>query len=324
VSTWTDERNATMTNMKLALIILISSLLFSVTLAEIYYPAWSSDLGDLQLVTLPNATFWVGNIHHKHCLINEREQVELFQSKLSQKRSNCTVVDVGMNDGFYSQMGGSFGCRVFSFELQSLCIEISRGAAKKNGIDHLLTITQAPVSASSGHSITMFFPERSICDGGFTFSGPLKNRNERLHSKMALTIPKNFTSVALSTFPLISGNVFIDLMKIDVEGHEAEVLEGALALLRQLRVGALVVELGPAGEYADPIKLINMYKQIVDMGYTLTTFNCRDYIKRGGPDVFASWNFVDFEKYFHFTPWPSLWRCPDLLIQHPNSRKAAF
>jgi FkbM family methyltransferase len=283
---------------------------------------WSSKQGEYHLVTLPNATFYVGEVHHQWCLTAEREQVELFQEKLSQVRSNCTVIDVGMNDGFYTQMAGSFGCRVYSFELQPLCIEISQAAAKRNGIDHLVNITRAPVSSISGSVMQMLFPEHPLCDGGFSFSGPnaMNTAGEHLasHSKMKLSVLKNLTSVALSTFPPVAIDVFINLIKIDVEGHEAEVLEGALPLLKQRRVDIMIVELGPMWEYSDPVKLVKIYRHIVmDLGYTLTSFNCKDYVRRGGPEIFNKGNFdSNFEKYAYFNPMlQALWRCPDLLIQ---------
>lgn len=270
----------------------------------------------LHLVTLLNVTFYVGAVHHQWCLKNERQQVDLFQSVLSStNKKDCLVVDVGMNDGFYTQMAAALGCRVYAFEIQPACVSLSEAALRKNGLLQLVNITQQPVSSAGGEHIEIRFPRGDICDGGFSLHGG----SGRSHSKAAQTEPRNFTTVSLSTFPpllpLLSelgGGPTIDILKIDAESHEKEILQGLLPLLAQRRVRIVIVELSLMHTYADPAGLRAVYRNITDMGYTLTTFNCNQK-KRGQDDV---WNSKSFEVFWNYAQWSpiSVVRCPDIRI----------
>ena len=90
--------------------------------------------------------FYVGSLHHDWCLLAEYQQVHLFTTTLRKNHSDCFVIDVGMNDGFYTNMAGVLGCRVYSFELQIRCIDLARLAIEKNGIKDRVTIFNHPVS----------------------------------------------------------------------------------------------------------------------------------------------------------------------------------
>jgi hypothetical protein len=67
----------------------------------------------------------------------------------------------------------------------------------------------------------------------------------------------------------------VDIVKIDVEGHEAEVLAGALELFKSDRIKVAIVELGPIEFYNNATALFETYRTIVSFNYSLKTFNCR-------------------------------------------------
>lgn len=275
------------------------------------------DLKFSKLCGAPNASFVVGELHHVWCLRHESEQVALIGTELAKRRNNCTFIDVGMNDGFYTQLAGVFGCRVYSFEIQERCIDVSRAAIAANKIDHLVTIINAPVSATNGTELlhVMFpTPETAVCDGGFTFSGH-DDRAKRSHHHAPLVVDRTLRTVSLDAF--VPPGAYVDVVKIDVEGHETEVLEGALTLLRERRVGKLVVELGLASTYNNWTALMDVYHSIVRLNYSLTTLNCRSPRYRGANDVFTEANFAAFRNYATLkmaAPW-EIWRCADLLVQ---------
>jgi FkbM family methyltransferase len=267
-----------------------------------------------RLCWMPNASFAVGELHHGWCLRHEAEQVALIGRVLTSKRDNCSFIDVGMNDGFYTQMAGSFGCKVYSFELQDQCIQISKTAVAANNIQHLVTIIPSPVSNVNDSEIHIKFPENGICDGGFTFSGH-DDHQKRSHFHSPLVVDRVFRTVSLDAF--VPRGAYIDLIKIDVEGHETEVLEGALTLLRERRVGTLMVELGAQQTYNNWTALMDVYHTIVSMNYSLTTLNCKSPKVRGPNEVFSLKNFDGFRDYATWrlsAPW-EIWRCADLLIQ---------
>ena len=271
-----------------------------------------------EVTTIPGVKpFYVGANHYDWCLNHEHEQVQLITEILTKKQGNCLVVDVGMNDGFYTNQAAAFGCQVYSFELQRRCIEWARMAIHENNFFGNVNIFQHPVSRMNGELITIPFPSAEYCDGGFTFSG--QDQEERTHSKVHRSLNRTFSTISLYSF--IPKSVSIDLLKIDVEGHETEVFSGALTLFKEHRVDTVVVELASAISYNNATELLDVYKQIVSYGYTLTTLNCKP--GRGDPDTFGSWNFPDFISYFNIGL-SSKWRCDDLKIQmkpNPNPIK---
>ena len=262
-------------------------------------------------VSLPNTTFLVGKVHHQWCLTVEAEQVALFASVLQEKRNRCLFVDVGMNDGFYTNMAASFGCQVYAFEVQPSCIEISRYALRENKFESNVTILSLPVSKTNGEPISISFPERPFCDGAFTFSGPKDSRVQRTHAKAPLIVNHTYSTISLDSF--IPHGVSIDILKVDVEGHEAEVLAGAMSLLRERRIGRLVIELGERNSYQNWTNLMEQYHRVVSMNYSLTTFNCHNVKKRGPADVFTLETFDGFSTYATWKMF-TLWRCPDILV----------
>ena len=275
---------------------------------------WTSGTNELHEVKLPNVSFWAGALHLDWCMKEERQQVDLFHAKLLSKRgTSCTVVDVGTNDAFYSLLSGAFGCQTYGFEIQQLCIDFALVAVKKNNFPYgLVNITKAPVSDVGDVPITILFPDRPVCDGGFSF---VRKGRGRSHSHLPLQTPHNLTTVALSSFPPLQPPAFVDIVKIDAEGHELEVLRGVLPLLRERRVGVVVVELGPMSDYVDPNGLIEIFREITSLRYGLTTLNCEK--RRGDDDTFDAKNFEQFLKYAWMPLYPrstSFWRCPDLLI----------
>lgn len=260
------------------------------------------------VTTIPGIEpYYVGSVHYDWCFTKEGEQVQLFAELLTKKRNNCIVVDVGMNDGFYTTMAGAFGCQVYSFELQRRCIDLAQMAINKNNFSELINIVHRPISSKNSESITIPFPSAEYCDGGFTFSG--QKQEERTHSKVHRSVNRTFSTVSLNSF--VARSTFIDLLKIDVEGHETEVLIGALKIFKEHRIGAAVVELSEPYCYNNVTELLETYRQILSFGYSLTTLNCRE--GRGDPDTFYINTFQSFIDYFHI-PITSKWRCMDIKI----------
>jgi len=265
-----------------------------------------------------NISFYVGSNHYEWCLYNEAQQTLLTIDILKKKENNCVLIDVGMNDGFYTNLAGVLGCQVWSFELQRKCIDLAKYAITTNKIDDLVTIMHLPVSSKHGKLLNIPFPEEQLCDGGFSFSGNntenrLTPRSKHKHNNNTDTKPlfhiKTFQSITLDSF--IHRNTYIDILKIDTEGHETEVLIGSLNLFRQHRIGIAFVELGAITNYNNFTDVINIYRQITSYNYSITTLNCNS--KRGNDDTFNINNFDSFISYAYL-PWNAKYRCPDLKI----------
>lgn len=233
------------------------------------------------------STFMVGSVHHDWVLKREFGVLEAAERALGNKRDKCFVVDVGMNDGFYTQLGAAYGCQVYSFELQQSCIEISRSAAAANNFTDLITITRAPVSSEHnklfllGHGDDQ---QRNRCDGGFSISG--EHPEKRAHKPFTVIGHHRLHTVKLDSF--IPRSARVDFLKVDVEGLDLEVITGAERLFQEKRVARAAIEIvgsswgkwelamarkGELGDkfenyFQDEFKnMTNIYRRIFSYGY---------------------------------------------------------
>ena len=256
--------------------------------------------------------FYVSAVHYDWCLNHEGQQVQEFSDILVKKKNECFVVDVGMNDGFYTNMAGAYGCQVYSFELQRRCIEASKLALRKNNALDKVNIFHNPVTSVNGEELTIQFPVKDYCDGGFTMTG--EDKAARSHVKAPLLRSHNFTTVSLDA--IIPKTLMIDILKVDVEGHELAVLDGAMHLFRRKQIKRAFVELGNIKFYGGPDNVIRVYKEIMSYGYKLVVANCPTYYYRGvnNPEVFTIDDLDRFKTYLGYELY-SQWNCPDLYIQ---------
>jgi FkbM family methyltransferase len=231
---------------------------------------------------IPN-TFYVPDNHWEWCQKMESEQVAALARELLPKKNDCVVLDVGMNDGFYTQMSASLGCKVYAFEIQRKCIHKATDATNCNSFNHLINIVQAPVATINGQRMNVSFTGHHVCDGGFTVQSEFLEKVS--HERKKPTIHQTFHTVSLDAF--VPNGLHIDFLKIDVEGYEPDVLKGAENLFRERRIVSGVVEMpmdGIAVAWARNDNQPNteprnhpffaIYERILSYGYAFTPMNC--------------------------------------------------
>ena len=175
---------------------------------------------ELSKVNVSNRIISVGSIHAWHCTLQEIPIINEFVNNLQVSVTNihgpeepgkqsvypCTVIDVGMNDGYYTILSAALGCRVYSFELQETCIEIANAAIKANNFpSNQISIISHPVSSETGTPISLLVP--NICTGTFTFS--YNRKADDLLTKSAVS-RRNYSTVALQSF-MKESKIFSDI-----------------------------------------------------------------------------------------------------------------
>jgi FkbM family methyltransferase len=166
-----------------------------------------------------NRLFWRG----LYAGTGEEQPLRLWLRLCSRAR---TALDIGANLGIYSFATKAVNptCRVYGFEPVSQIFELFRDGCELN--DFEIGCVRAALPNVDGET------EICIQPGGFTTASLQPNdlRTER----------QPVTTLRLSTFIEREGLSDVDLMKIDVEGSEAEVLEGMGDYIRSLRPTILV------------------------------------------------------------------------------------
>ncbi|WP_458207728.1 FkbM family methyltransferase [Haladaptatus sp. NG-SE-30] len=162
----------------------------------------------------------------------EETAMALFKSEL---KEGMTVVDVGANLGYYALMEaatvGSSGA-VYAFEPVPRNVEILRGSTELNGFDNL-EVFETAVSDSSGVA-TMSITNESNW-GSLTDDEPKRKLSDYYRNRREkITVgTQDVSTIRLDDFLPERGVTDIDAVRMDVEGHEIEVLDGMAELLQK-------------------------------------------------------------------------------------------
>lgn len=149
-------------------------------------------------------------------------------------RRSATVLDVGANLGVYSLAARAANAEsvIHAFEPTPAHAAHLRQTLSSNGIQGL-HVHELAVGATSGEAVlNMWSGDRGDNEGmNFITDAP----------RSAETVAVQMTS--LDDFCARQGILRIDLMKMDVQGNERTVLNGAQRLLSDERIGTVFVEL---------------------------------------------------------------------------------
>lgn len=150
-------------------------------------------------------------------------------------RPGMTYVDVGANVGYYVAMGASLvgpRGRVVGFEPTPEAFGRLRTFVERNGIGHARCL-QLALGASEG-SMALYVPPAS-------YHNLNASMTPYCEGMISITVPV----VTLDSFLEENRIDTVHLLKIDVEGSEPLVLEGAQRSLRAGRIRALLAEFHP-------------------------------------------------------------------------------
>lgn len=134
------------------------------------------------------------------------------------KQRGGTFVDVGASTGWFTIPMLARGYDVLSFEPNPNVVERLKANAALNGVD--LQLTQAAASHEAGKTVFFHNPRVPLTSGGSIECATCRN-------------PQRMEVPTITLDEAVSGPV--SLMKIDVEGHEISVLDGAKRLITENR-----------------------------------------------------------------------------------------
>lgn len=145
-------------------------------------------------------------------------------------RPGMTFVDVGANVGYFTLLAASRvgpEGRVFSVEHSPYAFERLTDTVRTNRLSHVQAFRMGLSSAAG--ELPLYVPPAS--DG---FHSPTMSAGW----ETSVTVPVRRLDDSLDEWGVES----VDLMKLDVEGHESHILEGAAASLAAGRIRAVLVE----------------------------------------------------------------------------------
>jgi FkbM family methyltransferase len=160
----------------------------------------------------------------------EAETLAVLVLILRESSTTPTILDVGANTGFYSlaALAAAPAARVHAFEPVSHIARALTANVRDNGLSDRVRINTCAVTSRSGR-VALHVPDdtwgnATLSTGGFRgLSGHVEN----------------VEAVALDDYVAEHALDHVELLKIDVEGHEDEVLRGARLLLARQRPAIL-------------------------------------------------------------------------------------
>lgn len=169
------------------------------------------------------------------------------------------VFDIGANVGIYSLAAAASASpqvRVHAFEPTP---EIASGlmeTVSENGLSSNIFVHQLAVSDRPGTAMLM------RCRGG----GDHSNGGMNFIVESADAGAERVDTISIDAFCEEQGIEHIDLLKMDIQGHEAPALRGARRMLLEGRVGTIFIELNWAapGEWSSAQECIDL---LSDAGY---------------------------------------------------------
>lgn len=149
--------------------------------------------------------------------------------------SEHIVVDIGANLGYFSLMAASMGARVIAFEPMNRNMGKLASSVARNGFEHKIVMFQNAVSDESGRVVHI--QETDVSNQGNGYITEREWRAEGIYGQDFVE------TVRLDD---VVGSRDVTLMKIDVEGFEGAVLNGAPKLLCWGVVHFIVLEFSDA------------------------------------------------------------------------------
>lgn len=176
----------------------------------------------------------------------------------SAARGAKIVLDVGANAGIYSLTAVAIqpGVTVHAFEPTPEIAARLRATVKLNGLDHLHVHEAAVFSKNGQAALKRFRGELGINEGMNFISEDIGN-----------SAAERVETVCLDQFCQDHSIDYIDLLKLDIQGHEHSALEGAKHLISAGRVGTIFMELNWATSASDACPATESIRLLEQAGY---------------------------------------------------------
>jgi FkbM family methyltransferase len=174
-----------------------------------------------------------------------------------------SVIDVGANVGQFAALAASAfpGARIYSFEPLPSAFPLLSAFAAEKGKGRIRAFNVA-LGEREGT-----VPMRAKAD--WNLSSSLLKSTEAMHERWPNTREESVIDVALTTLDAFVAREALELpdllIKLDVQGYEAQVLRGGLATLKRARAVILEVNIDPL--YDGQASFQELFRILDEIGY---------------------------------------------------------
>lgn len=172
-------------------------------------------------------------------------------------QADWICMEIGANLGFYALMEALKGARIYAIEPVPRCLDILRQNITLNGVEDLVSVHELAIG--NGNRRAAFKESPATNWGRMAQAKAITWEHAREIEVMEMT---------LDSFVAAEEIERVDLLRFDVEGYEAELVEGAQETLRQMPTGSwMFAEFHPRC-FDDPmIHLLPAIQNVLDHGF---------------------------------------------------------
>ena len=163
----------------------------------------------------------------------ERQQQQPDGSRLQRQSPRPLFVDVGSNCGFYTMLAASMGMAVHAYDLQPTCTQEVASTVVANGLRDQVRVFFAGVS-DGVERLFEYSSFESGCYGAF----PARKQN-KISPASQVRVPLTSIDERYDEATPIS------MLKVDTEGNEVKVLQGAMRNFEKRNIAKATVEFTP-------------------------------------------------------------------------------
>jgi FkbM family methyltransferase len=205
------------------------------------------------------------DIGHQHIALTGFVELEVSQIVNNLSKLGGLMVDVGANYGYYSCLwaSGNINNHVIAFEASPRNVEPLRFNITRNNLEKQITLENLALGREKG---ILPFTFKSDVQSGW---GGLLNPNDQGEIEVQV--------IPLDDYFADRKDLTIDLLKIDTEGADTWVLQGAENLLRQKKIKQIFFEENLVRMEALGIKPGIAQALLEDCGYRITKIGKREY-----------------------------------------------
>jgi FkbM family methyltransferase len=160
-----------------------------------------------------------------YSVLQEPQITRFFETRI---KKSSVVVDAGANIGWYSLLAAKRAKQVHAFEPEPRSYDLLLKSIAANKFDNIV-VHSSCVSDHDGVE-TLYISS---------------SRNKGTHSVVRKAEPQS-VQVSSVTLDALFPTERIDLLKLDIEGAESRALAGAQRLIREKRIGQIMMEWNPS------------------------------------------------------------------------------
>ena len=208
-------------------------------------------------------------VYERDMSTNITKVLKLYGTKKNIKENkDILVLDIGLNVGWYPSLLGRYGYTIIGFE----AFERNYYVAKKNNChlnkDKNVVIVTKGLGAKEKKCL--YFNQVQNAGNGMVICEDNKKRLWNGGLGRIFFKDSEVEVTTLDSFMPYLSNKNIALMKIDVEGHELEVLNGGKELITKYHVPFIVIEFSPNYLREVGTRPRDLPQFLVDNGYKIT------------------------------------------------------